>query len=143
MRKHLILVSFLGALLAAPTLYAQTPPAGTEDRPHAMRGRDCSKASDPMACEERQSKMREAFKKSEASCKGKEGPDRRTCMREQMCAQAKDPGKCRERVEKHGEHHAKGAEHRKDMMKACEGKKDDELRKCVRDERAKRRDEKK
>ena len=109
----------------------------------AMKMRDCSQAPDPKACEERRSKMRDAFKKAEDSCKGKEGPDRRSCMRDQMCAQAKDPGKCRERAEKHGERHAKGAEHRKEMMKACEGKKDDELRKCVRDERAKRRDEKK
>ena len=143
MRKHLILASFLGALLAAPALHAQTPPAGKEGRPHAMKGRDCSKASDPKACEERQSKMRDAFKKAEDSCKGKEGPDRRSCMRDQMCAQAKDPAQCKARAEKRGEHHAKRAEHRKEMMKACEGKREGELRKCVRDERAKHRGEKK
>lgn len=143
MRKQLILVSFLGALLAAPTLHAQTPPAGKEDRPHAMRGRDCSKASDPKACEERQSKMREAFKNAEASCKSKEGPERRMCMRDQMCAQTRDPAQCRAHAEKQGERHAERSDQRKEMMKACEGKKDDELRKCVRDEQARRRGEKK
>jgi hypothetical protein len=106
-----------------------------------MKARDCSQAPDPKACEERRSKMRDAHKMAEESCKGKVGPDRRACMSEQMCAQAPDPGRCRERAAKQGERHAKRAEHRKEMMKACEGKKDDELRKCVRDERAKRRDE--
>ena len=139
MRKHLIFAALLGALLAAPALHAQTPPAGKEEGKGRMM-RDCSQAPDPKACEERRSKMRDAFKKAEDSCKGKDGPDRRACMRDQVCAQAKDPAKCKAHAEKHG---AKRAEHRKEMMKACEGKKDDELRKCVRDERAKRRAEKK
>ena len=141
MRKYLILASLFGALLAAPALHAQTPPAGKEGgKPPGMKMRDCSQAPDPKACEERRAKMREAHRKAEDSCKGKEGPDRRACMRDQMCSQAKDPARCKEHAEKHG---AKRAEHRKEMMKACEGKKDDELRKCVRDERAKRRAEKK
>lgn len=144
MRKHLIVASFLGALLAAPTLHAQTAPAGKEgEKHHSTRMRDCSKASDPKACEERHAKIRDAVTKAEESCKGKEGADRRACMRDQMCAQSKDPAHCRQRVEKHAEHRAKRAEHRREVMKACEGKKDDELRKCVRDERAKHRAEKK
>ena len=114
MRKQLILVSFLGALLAAGTLHAQTPPADKEGgKHHAMKGRDCSKASDPKACEERQAKMRDAFEKAKESCKGKEGPDRRSCMSEQMCSQAKDPGKCRERAAKHS-----GRKHRDSAPKS-------------------------
>lgn len=96
MRKHLILVSFLGALLTAGALHAQTPPAGNErGKPEAMKGRDCSQATDPKACEERRSKMREAHKKAEESCAGKEGEDRSSCMREQICAQDKDLAQCK------------------------------------------------
>ena len=138
MRKQLILASFLGALLGAGSLHAQTPPAGPEGGKHRMM-RDCSKASDPKACEERHAKMRDAFRKAEESCKGKEGPDRRSCMAEQMCSQAKDPGKCRDRAAKHSGRSAKRDEFREQVKQACAGKKDDELRKCVRDERAKRR----
>ena len=87
MRNQLILISFLGALLGAGTLHAQTPPP-------AMKGRDCSQAADPKACEERRSKMREAHKKAEESCAGKEGTDHSSCMREQMCAQDKDLAQC-------------------------------------------------
>ena len=78
MRKHLLLVSFLGALLAAGPLHAQTPsPAGKEGgRPPAMKSkaRDCSKASDPKACEERRAKIREAHKKAGVT-QSKEGAD--------------------------------------------------------------------
>lgn len=95
MRKQLILVSFLGALLGAGTLHAQTPPP-------AMKGRDCSQAPDPKACQERQLKMRQAHEQAETACKGKEGPDHRACMVEQMCAHAKDPAECRARSAKGG-----------------------------------------
>ncbi len=102
MLKHLILVSFLGALLAAPALHAQTPPAGKEGgKPPAMQMRDCSQAPDPKVCEERRSKMRDAHKMAEESCKGKEGSDHHACMSEQMCAQAKDAGRCRDRAARH------------------------------------------
>ena len=104
MRKQLILISFLGALLAARALHAQTPPASKEGgKPPAMKMRDCSQAPDPKACEERQAKMRQAHEQAEVACKGKEGPERRACMGEQMCAQAKDPAQCRERMGKHAE----------------------------------------
>ena len=130
MRKQLILATFLGTLIAAPTLHAQTPPAGKEEKARMMK--DCSKAADPKTCEDRQSKVRGAVKKAEEQCKGKAGPEHRACMRENVCAQAKDPAQCKARAEKFGEY-----------MKACEGRKDDELRKCMRDERAKHKGEKK
>jgi hypothetical protein len=134
MRMHLILASFLGALLAAPTLYAQTPPAGKGGGgPAAAKVRDCSQASDPKACEERRAKLRDAYKKAEEACKDKQGPDRRACMTDNICGQTKDPADCKVRAEKRGE---KRAEYRKEVQKACQGRKDDELRKCVRDERA-------
>ncbi len=122
MRKQLNLISFLGALLGAGTLHAQTPPAGDEGgKPAAMKGRDCSQAPDPKACEERRSKMRQAHEQAEAACKGKEGPDQRACMGEQICAQAKDSAQCRERMGKQAEHAIKGRDcSQAPDPKACE-----------------------
>ena len=111
MRKQLILVSFLGALLGAGTLHAQTPAP-------AMKGRDCSQAADPKACEERRAKIRHAYEQAEAACTGKEGADHRACMGEQMCAQAKDPAQCRERMGKHAKHRMKD----RDCSKAADPK---------------------
>ena len=135
MRKQLLLSSFLGALLAAGALHAQTPsPTGKDGgRPPAMKGkgRDCSQASDPKACEERRAKICEAHKRAEASCKGKEAADRRACMGEQMCTQAPDPAKCRERQAKQGEKREKLRGAYKKAQESCKGKEAADRRACM------------
>lgn len=108
MRKQLILVSFLGALLGAGTVHALTPT-------HGMKGRDCSQAADPKACEERHAQMRQAHEQAVAACTGKEGAEHRACIGEHMCAQAKDPAQCRERM-------GKRAHHTRDCSKAADPK---------------------
>jgi hypothetical protein len=52
-------------------------------------------------------------------------------MRDQMCAQSKDPAKCKAEVNQHAEAFKKARE-------ACKGKQGDELRSCMRDQRAKK-----
>lgn len=109
----------LSALLAACLLagaaavHAQTPPAdaGTpKARPHAAR--DCSKAPDPKACEERRQKVRAAHDKASKSCDGKQGAERRDCMKREMCAQAPDPAKCAARAQEREQKRAERKEKR-------------------------------
>ena len=139
MRRQLLLVSFLGALLAAGPLQAQTPsPAGKDGNPpRAMKnkGRDCSKAGDPKACDERQAKIREAYKKAAESCKGKDAAGRRSCMAEQMCAQAPDPAKCRERGAKQNEQRQKLREAQKKAQEMCKGREAADRRSCMSEQR--------
>lgn len=135
MRRQFLVFSFLAAMLAAAPLQAQTPsPAGKDaGPPRAMKSkaRDCSKASDPKACEARQAKLREAYKKAEESCKGREAAQRRACMGEQMCAQAPDPAKCRERGAKRDENRQKLREAHKKAEQSCKGKEGADRRSCM------------
>lgn len=139
MRRQFVVFSFLAAMLAAGPLQAQTPSPASKDGtpPRAMKskGRDCSKASDPKACEERQAKIREAFKKAEESCKGKDAAARRACMAEQMCAQAPDPAKCRERGAKQNEQRQKLREAQKKAQEMCKGKEGADRRACMSEQR--------
>jgi len=87
--------ALIGALLLAGATagFAQTPPADTKGgHRHGMR--DCSKAADPRACEDRRVKMRESHAKAKQACEGMQGKERRQCMGTAMCAQAKDPALC-------------------------------------------------
>ena len=112
----------LGAALLAGSfaLQAQTPPAGAG--PEAQKGRS-----------ERHAQMREHMKSAMESCKGKD--DRRACMQEQMCAKAQDPAKCqaegKARMTRHMEERQKAHE-------ACNGKRGDDLMKCLETQRPKR-----
>ena len=79
--------------------------------------------------------MREAMKAAHEACKDK--PDRRACMTEQICSKASDPKKCFENAKMRGEHHAKRAEDRQKMHEACNGKRGEELGKCLHEQREK------
>ena len=103
--------ALLAALLVAGAVHAQspTPPADAgkgPGKPHAAR--DCSKASDPKACEDRHAKLRAARDEARKACEGKAGPERHECMAKSMCAKAPDPAKCearaRERAKRLTEH---------------------------------------
>ena len=116
------LSALLGTTLLACSfaLQAQTPPAGGL-APEAQKGHA-----------ERHSQMREHMKSAMEACKGKD--DRRACMQEQMCAKAPDPAKCqaegKARMTRHMEERQKAHE-------ACNGKRGDELMKCLESQRPK------
>jgi hypothetical protein len=135
MRLPLQVSTWVGAALLAASgaLYAQGAPDKdkAKDKPGAMRMRDCSKAPDPKACEERMAKMKAAHEKARAACEGKARAEHAACMREQMCAQAKDPAKCEAEAKARGEK-VRAAVAR--ARKACEGKQAEERRECMRRE---------
>ena len=111
--------AFLAALLlaGASLVHAQqgTPPADAGKGPGKGRpeARDCSKAADPKACEERRAKLRATMQEAHKACEGKQGAERRECMSKSMCAKSADPAKCEAR-----------AKERADKMKAREAKRE-------------------
>ena len=112
------LPALLAALLVAgaSAVHAQqTPPADAGKGPGKPRPavRDCSKAPDPKACEERREKLRAALQDAHKACEGKQGAERRECMSKSMCAKSADPAKCEAR-----------AKERADKMKAREAKRE-------------------
>ena len=113
------LPAFLAALMlaGASLVHAQapTPPADAGKGPGKGRpeARDCSKAADPKACEERRAKLRATMQEAHKACEGKQGPERRECMSKSMCAKSADPAKCEAR-----------AKERADRQKAREAKRE-------------------
>ena len=79
--------------------------------------------------------MRENMKAAHEACKDK--PDRRACMTERFCAKSQDPGKCQARAKERGQHMQQRAEQRQKMHEACNGKRGDELVKCLHEQREK------
>ena len=76
--------------------------------------------------------MHERMKAIHEACKDK--PDRRACMTEQYCAKSPDRAKCEARAKERGQHMQQRAEQRQKMHEACNGKRGDELSKCLRDQ---------
>ena len=93
----------------------------------------CAQAKDPQACQERFAKA-DAAKAARARaarvCEGQQGAERGDCMRRETCAQAKDPAQCEARIRE-------AAAKREKIREACQGKKGDEYRACLRAERGK------
>jgi hypothetical protein len=117
-------------LLAFGSLaHAQAPAAG--DAGKARPRFDCSKASDPKACEERRAKMKAAHAKAAKACESKPEGERRACMRSEMCKQSADPAKCEARVKEHAARRAK-------VEAACQGKQGEDLKNCVAEQRKKK-----
>ena len=79
--------------------------------------------------------MREAMKAAHEACKDK--PDRRACMTERFCAKSQDPAKCQARAKERGQHMQQRAEQRQKMHEACNGKRGEDLAKCLREQREK------
>lgn len=108
-----ILTTIGAALLAGSFLaYAQAPAPGAEGKGMEHR-----------------KEMREHMKGAHAACKDK--ADRHACMREQMCAKAADPAKCQAEGKARM---SKRMDERQAMHEACNGKRGDELQKCLGDQ---------
>jgi Spy/CpxP family protein refolding chaperone len=100
-------------LLAATTaLYAQTTPAPADagkgaPRQGRMQHYDCSKTTNPQACEERRTarraKMRETHETALKACESQKGDAHRDCMIKQGCAASKDAAKCEAGAQKRAE----------------------------------------
>lgn len=95
---------------------------------------DCSKSSDPKACEERQllrearaRKQRDMHQNAAAVCKTRPSPEQSECMRNEMCREAKDPARCEDNARKN-------AERRDKVLAACKGKQGPVLQQCMREE---------
>ena len=74
---------------------------------------------------DRHEQMRAMFE----SCKDK--PDQRACMTEQYCAKSSDPAKCQVQAKERALRGQQRLEERQKMSEACNGKRGDELSKCV------------
>jgi Spy/CpxP family protein refolding chaperone len=73
--------------------------------------------------------MREKMRAAYEACKDK--PDQRACMTEQYCAKSPDPAKCQAQAKEHAQLGQKRLEERQKMAEACNGKRGDDLTKCV------------
>ena len=111
--------------LAAALLFAGAAPAQTP-------APDSSKA-------EHRAKMHDAMKKARQACEGRKGPERSDCMRQHMCAQAKDPAQCEARAKERMAMREKRMEMRQKAHEACTGKRGEELKSCLREQRDKHR----
>ncbi len=80
-------------------------------------------------------KMREGMKAAHEACKDK--PDRRACMTETMCAKSPDVAKCMAGSKERHAHMSKRMDERQQMHEACNGKRGEELGKCLRAQREK------
>jgi hypothetical protein len=109
------IASILGAALlcSAFALQAQTPP---KEPGKGMHG-------------EHRKAMREKMKAAHEACKDK--ADRKACMTEQFCAKAQDPAQCQAKAKERQGKHAQRMEERQKMHEACNGKRGDELQKCL------------
>jgi hypothetical protein len=116
-------------LALSSVAYAQAP-AGDATKARTPRF-DCSKASDPKACEDRRGKMKAAHEKAAKACESKPEGERRNCVRLEMCKQSDDPAKCEARAKERQARRAKVGE-------ACKGKQGEEFKNCVREQRQKK-----
>jgi hypothetical protein len=91
---------------------------------------DCSKASDPQACEQRRTRMKAAQEKAAKTCQAKPEGERRHCMHLEMCKVSSDPAKCEARAKAR-------QERRGDIAEACRGKQGEDFKNCVREQRKK------
>jgi hypothetical protein len=76
----------------------------------------------------RHEQMRAAYE----ACKDK--PDRQTCMTEQYCAKSADVAKCQAQAKERAKYVQQRLEQRQKMHEACNGKRGDDLTKCISDQ---------
>ena len=95
----------------------------------------CSQEPDPAKCEATRKQMRENMKASHEACKDK--PDRRACMTETMCAKSPDRAKCMADGKERHARMSKRMDERQQMHEACNGKRGEELGKCLHEQREK------
>ena len=80
-------------------------------------------------------KIREGMKAAHEACKDK--PDHRACMMETMCAKSPDMAKCMAGAKERHARMSKRMDERQQMHEACNGKRGEELGKCLRAQREK------
>jgi len=119
------LINAIGALLLCASFGLQPPAA---KRP------DCSQATNPAACEERErvrkeraDRQRDMHRRAAEVCKTRPSPEQRECMQTEMCREARDPARCEENARKN-------AERRDKVLEACKGKQGNVLQQCMREE---------
>ena len=79
--------------------------------------------------------MRESMKAAHEACKDK--VDKHACMTASMCAKSPDPAKCQAQAKERQAAKNKHIDERQAAAEACSGKRDDELRKCISEQRMK------
>jgi len=81
--------------------------------------------------------MREQMRGAYEACKDK--PDQRACMAEQYCAKSPDPAQCQARAKERAQYGQQRLEERQKLHEACNGKRGDELTKCMQTQHQARR----
>jgi Spy/CpxP family protein refolding chaperone len=74
---------------------------------------------------ETREKMRAIYE----ACKDK--PDRHACMTEQYCAKSPNPAECQAKAKEHAQYSQQRVEQRQKMHEACNGKRGEDLTKCM------------
>ena len=72
---------------------------------------------------------REQMRAAHEACKDK--PDRRACMAEQYCARSPNPAQCLARAKERAQQAQQRLEQRQLMHEACNGKRGEDLTKCM------------
>jgi len=119
------LITAIGALLLCASFGLQA---------QAAKRPDCSQATNPAACEERErvrkeraDRQRDMHRRAAEVCKTRPSPEQRECMQTEMCREARDPARCEENARKN-------AERRDKVLEACKGKQGNVLQQCMREE---------
>jgi hypothetical protein len=119
------LTTAMGALLLCASFGLQA---------QAAKRPDCSQATNPAACEERErvrkeraDRQRDMHRRAAEVCKTRPSPEQRECMQTEMCREARDPARCEENARKN-------AERRDKVLEACKGKQGNVLQQCMREE---------
>jgi hypothetical protein len=82
---------------------------------------------------------REQMRAAYEACKDK--PDRRACMTEQYCAKSADVAKCQAQAKERQARSSQRLEQQQKMHEACNGKRGEDLTKCMGDQRVAQRNQ--
>lgn len=88
--------------------------------------------SQGMGEQARRGGMREQMRGAYEACK--DNPDRRACMSEQFCAKSPDPAKCQAQAKERTKFAYQRQDQRQMMHEACNGKRGEDLSKCLQDQ---------
>jgi len=119
--------------LAAATLALAATFAFAQGTPGYGPGMGGQGAGPGMQGQAGRSENREKMKAIYEACKDK--PDRRACVTEQYCAKSPDPAKCQAKAKEHAQYSQQRLEQQQKMHEACNGKRGEDLTKCVQGQR--------
>jgi hypothetical protein len=92
-----------------------------------------------MGDQARRGEMHEQMRGAYEACKDK--ANRRACMTEQYCAKSPDPAKCQAQAKERTKFAHQRLEQRQMMHEACNGKRAEDLTKCLQDQRQAQRNQ--